>query len=179
MYKRQHSDSVVYELTGYEIPTVPKFITESGDSIANTFSIDWATFSGAESYQLFMNDELVYEGDMTSYEAVKLADGTHVFTINAVLDVGYIISGNEIEIHVDFIPPSPIFNQLSSEKVHTVVLGESIPLSWSEIPDHGWYSVIVQDADGVVTEVFNGTENTTTLTDLSLCLLYTSPSPRD
>ena len=85
-----------------------------------------------------------------------------------MLDVGYIISGNEIEIHVDFIPPSPIFNQLSSGKVHTVTLGESIPLSWSEVPDHGWYSVIVQDADGVVTEVFNGSENTTTLTDLSL-----------
>ena len=163
-----HSDSVVYELTGYEIPTVPKFITESGDSNANTFTIDWATFSGAESYQLLMNDEIVYEGDMTSYEAVKLADGTHVFTINAVLDVGYIISGNEIEIHVDFIPPSPIFNQLSSEKVHTVAPGESISLSWSEVPGHGWYSVILQDANGVVTEVFNGTENTTTLRDLSL-----------
>lgn len=162
-----HSDSVVYELTGYEIPTTPKFITESGDTTNNTFPIEWAEFNGAEHYQLFMNDELVYDGTMTSHEVGKLNDGLHVFRINAVMDVGYIISGTDIEINVDFIPPSPIFDPLSSDNVFTADSGETIELIWTEIPDHDWYSVIVQDAEGTISEVFNGTDNSMSISELS------------
>ncbi len=162
-----HSDSVVYELTGYEIPTTPKFITESEDTTNNTFPIEWAEFNGAEHYQLFMNDELIYDGTMTSYEVEKLSDGLHVFRINAVMDVGYIISGTDIEINVDFIPPSPIFNPLSSDNVFTVESGETIELTWTEIPDHDWYSVTVQDAEGTISEIFNGTENSMSISELS------------
>lgn len=163
-----HSDSVVYELTGYEIPTSPKFITESGESVNRTFPIEWAEFSGAAYYQLLQNGEMVYEGELYSHTVQKLNDGSHVFKINAVMESGYIIGGNTIEINVDFIPLSPTFNPLSEDKVFTVGSDETVELSWSEIPDHAWYSVIVQDQEGNVTEIFNGTENSTTLNDLSV-----------
>ena len=162
-----HSDNVVYELTGYEIPTTPKFITESGDTTNNTFLIEWAEFNGAERYQLLNNDELLYDGSMTSYEVEKLSDGLHVFKINAVMDEGYIISGTDIEINVDFIPPSPIFNPLSSDNTFAIGLGETIELSWTDVTDHDWYSVIVQDTEGTIQEIFNGTENSVSISELS------------
>ena len=154
-------------MTGYEIPTIPKFITESGDTTNNTFLIEWAEFNGAERYQLLNNDELLYDGSMTSYEVEKLSDGLHVFKINAVMDEGYIISGTDIEINVDFIPPSPIFNPLSSDNTFAIGLGETIELSWTDVTDHDWYSVIVQDTEGTIQEIFNGTENSVSISELS------------
>ena len=162
-----HSDTVLYELTGYEIPTTPKFITESGDTTNNTFLIEWAEFNGAERYQLLNNDEVLYDGSMTSYEVEKLSDGLHVFKINAVMEAGYIISGTNIEINVDFTPPSPIFNPLSSDNTFTVGMGETIELSWTEVKDHDWFSVIVQDSEGTIQEIFNGTENSMSISELS------------
>ena len=113
------------------------------------------------------NDELVYDGSMTSYEVEKLSDGLHVLKINAVMDEGYIISGTDIEINVDFIPPSPIFNPLSSDNTFTVGMGETIELSWTDVTDHDWYSVIVQNTEGTIQEIFNGTENSVSISELS------------
>jgi hypothetical protein len=45
---------------------------------------------------------------------------------------------------------------------------ESLNLSWTSIPDAEWYSVIVQDDDGTIVEMYNGSDNFTTLTELSI-----------
>ena len=57
-----HSDTVVYELTGYDVPTKPKFITESSTSSDMDYSIEWAEFPTATLYQVLENDRIIYEG---------------------------------------------------------------------------------------------------------------------
>ena len=50
----------------------------------------------------------------------------------------------------------------------TITNGESLNLSWSSVPDAEWYSVIVQDDEGNVVEMYNGSSNFTNLVDLSV-----------
>ena len=41
-------------------------------------------------------------------------------------------------------------------------------ISWSDVPNSVWYSLIVQDSDGEVLEMYNGSNNYTELSDLSV-----------
>lgn len=158
-----HSDSVIYELSGYEIPTKPKFITESSNLTSKDYTIIWASFPSATLYQLIENGLVIYEGDSTSFDVERNADGNYVYSLNTLTDIGYLIEGDEIQINVDFIPTSPTFEPFST----TLENGKALNLSWSSIPDAEWYSVIVQDANGDVVEMYNGSDNFTTLEDMS------------
>ena len=158
-----HSDSVMYELSGYDIPTKPKFITESSTITSKDYTISWASFPSATLYQLIQNGAVIYEGDSTSFDVERNADGNYVYSLNTLTDIGYLIEGDEIQINVDFIPTTPVIDSIPN----TIGNGESLNLSWSSIPDAEWYSVIVQDAEGDVVEVYNGSDNFTTLEDMS------------
>jgi hypothetical protein len=158
-----HSDSVIYELSGYEIPTKPKFITESSNLTNKDYTIIWASFPSATLYQLIENGLVIYEGDSTSFDVERNADGNYVYSLNTLTDIGYLIEGDEIQINVDFIPTTPTFEPFSTSLEN----GKALNLSWSSIPDAEWYSVIVQDANGDVVEMYNGSDNFTTLEDMS------------
>ena len=158
-----HSDSVIYELSGYEIPTKPKFITESSAITSKDYTISWASFPSATLYQLIENGVVIYEGDSTSFDVERNADGNYVYSLNTLTDIGYLIEGDEIQINVDFIPTTPTFEPFSTSLEN----GKALNLSWPSIPDAEWYSVIVQDADGNVVEMYNGSDNFTTLEDMS------------
>ena len=159
-----HSDTVVYELTGYEIPTKPKFITESSTTKEMDYPIEWAEFPSATLYQVLENDQIIYEGNNLHFNITNAADGSHIYSINAFTDIGYLIEGDEIEVIVDFIPESPVINPIG-ERVFSSA--ESINVSWSSTPDAVWYSLMVQDLDGNVAEMYNGTDTFIILSDLS------------
>ena len=159
-----HSDSVMYELSGYDIPTKPKFISESSSITNNDYTILWASFPSATLYQLIENGEIIYEGNSTSFDIEKNADGNYVYSLNTLTDIGYLIEGDQIQINVDFIPITPVIAPF----LNSIENDESLNLSWTSIPDAEWYSVIVQDADGTIVEMHNGSDNFTTLTDLSI-----------
>ena len=158
-----HSDSVIYELSGYEIPTKPKFITESSDITSKDYTISWASFPSATLYQLIENDAVIYEGDSISFDVEKNSDGSYVYSLNALTDIGYLIEGDKIQINVDFIPVTPVIDSM----LNTIGNDESLNLSWSSVPDAEWYSLIVQDDEGNVVEMYNGSSNFTNLADLS------------
>ena len=158
-----HSDSVIYELSGYEIPTKPKFITESSDITSKDYTISWASFPSATLYQLIENDAVIYEGNSISFDVEKNSDGNYVYSLNALTDIGYLIEGDNIQINVDFIPVTPVIDSM----LNTIGNDESLNLSWSSVPDAEWYSLIVQDDEGNVVEMYNGSSNFTNLADLS------------
>ena len=159
-----HSDTVVYELTGYDVPTKPKFITESSTTSDMDYSIEWAEFPTATLYQILENDRIIYEGNNLHLDITNAEDGLHVYSLNAFTDLGYLIEGDEIEINVNFIPESPVIEPIGERVFYS---GETVNVSWSSTPYAGWYSLIVQDPDGNVVEMYNGTDTFVILSDLS------------
>ena len=150
-----HSDSVELELTAYNLPTTPQFTTEEGNISVNDYSIEWGIFEGAISYQLLENGEIIYEGTSTSFDIEDQTDGQYLYQLNAVMDLGFILPGDQFELNVLFIqePPTVITTTQSIEE------GQSMGLSWEPIENVAWYSVTSQDTDGVITEIYNGTDN--------------------
>mgnify|MGYP001166354331 CR=1 FL=1 len=157
-----HSDMVEYELTGYNLPTTPQFTTEEGNISVNDYNIEWAEFEGAAAYQLMENGELIYEGPSTSFEIANQLDGNYLYQLNAVMDVGYILEGDQIELNVYFIQVPP--NVMTPTQ--SIGSTQSMELSWEPVENAAWYSVTVQNADGITTEIYNGTESSTPLDDL-------------
>ena len=157
-----HSDMVEYELTGYNLPTTPQFTTEQGNLAVNDYSIEWAEFEGASEYQLVENGELIYEGPLTSFDIENQLDGDYLYELNAVMDIGYILQGDQIELSVFYIQLPPVVTTTTQ----SLGAGQSLELSWESVENAAWYSVTVQDADGMTTEVYNGTESTIILKDL-------------
>ncbi|DAC19457.1 MAG TPA: hypothetical protein D7I06_00060, partial [Candidatus Poseidoniales archaeon] len=157
-----HSDSVELELTGYNLPTTPQFTTEEGNISVNDYSIEWGIFEGATSYQLLENGEIIYEGTSTSFDIEDQTDGQYLYQLNAVMDLGFILPGDQFELKVLFIqePPTVITTTQSIEE------GQSMELSWGPIENVAWYSVTSQDLDGVTTEIYNGTDNQVVLDGL-------------
>tara|TARA_B100001113_G_scaffold337542_2_gene318909 strand:+ start:11585 stop:14074 length:2490 start_codon:yes stop_codon:yes gene_type:complete len=156
-----HSDRVVYELTGFDVPTSPQFITEGKNLTTNSYNISWAPYSTSSEYQLLENGIIIYQGPSTSFEIFEKEDGDFGYNLNAIMD-GYIIPGDYLEMKISYIPEPPIILNYN-EKVQ---YGNSANLSWNHREDIAYYSIIVQDSEGLVTEIYNGTENNSELEGL-------------
>ena len=157
-----HSDQVNFELTSYEMPITPKFITEEENLSTDNFEIQWTSFPSASKYQLILNGEVVYEGTDTSHEFQNQDDGKYIFQLNAIVGED-IVFGDEIIIGITLVLDPPIVETPSQ----TINSGDPITISWHTERDIDWFSVIVQDPEGEIKEVYNGTENSTILNDLS------------
>ena len=48
--------------------------------------------------------------------------------------------------------------------------GDEVTISWTNISDLSWYSLVLQNADGEVSEIYNGTENTFSTSELEVGL---------
>ncbi|MBN17091.1 MAG: hypothetical protein CMB37_02890 [Euryarchaeota archaeon] len=157
-----HSDMVEYELTGYNLPTTPQLTTEEGNISVNDYSIEWAEFEGADAYQLLENGDLIYEGSSTSFEIENQSDGHFVYELYAIMDLGYLLKGDQVELNVFFIQTPPVV----STSTQSIEAGQLMELSWEPVEDVAWYSVTTEDSNGVITEVYNGTENMFVLDEL-------------
>ena len=157
-----HSDMVEFELTGYNLPTTPQFTTEEGNISVNDYIIEWGEFEGAISYQLFENGDLIYEGPSTSVALNDRNDGNYQYKLFAQMEIGYLLVGDQVELNVLFIqtPPVVITNTQSID------VGQSIGLSWEPVENVAWYSVTSQGVSGMITEIYNGTENVVVLEGL-------------
>ena len=157
-----HSDSVVMELTSYEVPITPQFVTENSNVSTKDFSIEWAPFQGASSYELTQDGNVIYSGIETSYTVQDSKDGSFSFQINAKLSENYILTGEILSIDVLHVVLPP--NLVSS--TDSAVEGEEVTLSWDHVEDSVWYSVTVWDSNGVSSELYNGTDLECQLTNL-------------
>ena len=48
--------------------------------------------------------------------------------------------------------------------------GDEVTISWTNVSDLSWYSLVLQNADGEVSEIYNGTENTFSTSELEVGL---------
>ena len=161
-----HSDSVIMELTSFEVPLTPQFITEEGNVSDKNFPLEWAPFQGASSYQLLKNGEEIYSGNGTSFEIENCEDGQFEFQINAIISDDFEIKGDILTLDVFYILPSPTL----SSNDDTITLGDEVTLSWNSVQDSIWYSVTVQNGNEEPTEIYNGskTEYSTSELDVGL-----------
>ena len=157
-----HSDQVVSELTSFDVPITPQFTTEDANLSIKDYSVEWAVFQGAASYELLENGVVIYEGSNTSLNLENRADGQYSYSLNAVMPSGHLVEGANLQLSVMYVqlPPTVVTS------TQTIAAGESIEISWEPVENVAWYSVTVEDADGVVTEIYNGTESVVVLDSL-------------
>ena len=150
-----HADQVEYYLTSYHIPLIPQFITQDGNTyVSNDYTVEWSFFEGAETYNLFQNEQLVYSGNSTSFYFEDQVDGNYKYELHAVLPSEASIRSDSINISVNFIPETPVF----TTKSQTIKYGQTVNLSWTYNEDIIWFSVIVENEEGVKKEIYNGTD---------------------
>ncbi|MAD55200.1 MAG: hypothetical protein CL972_01050 [Euryarchaeota archaeon] len=147
-----HSDSVVHELTGYNRPQTPEFLTETTVQTEKTFEIQWSEFAGAEAYQLLENGVEVYRGLDTAFEVRNRDNGVYQYQINAMMPLDYLLLGSTLEIEVSFLPPLPVLTASAS----FIASGETALLSWDYPFEAESYLITMQTPDGDVLEVYNG-----------------------
>ncbi len=158
-----HSDKVDYELTSYEVPTTPQFITEEGEINSKDYEISWANYPGAKEYQLLQNNEIIYQGNMTTFLIENNNDAVYTYLLRGMME-GYYIEGDTLELQVDYIPPKIVLS-INSDIINE---GDSVTLNWSHVESSEWYGIIVQDEEGNIQEMYNGSENQVTLDGLSV-----------
>lgn len=147
-----HSDSVVHELTGYNKPQTPEFLTETTVQTEKTFEIQWSEFAGAEAYQLLENGVEVYRGLDTAFEVRNRDNGVYQYQINAMMPLDYLLLGSTLDIEVSFLPPLPVLTASAS----FIASGEAALLSWDYPFEAESYLITMQTPDGDVLEVYNG-----------------------
>ena len=152
-----HSDSVISVLTAFEVPLTPQFTTEEGNLNVNEYSIDWATFQGATSYQLFENEVLIYEGDDISFNLKNKQDGEYLYKLNAIMNSGQIVEGDTLLLDIFFILEPPEIS--ASDEI--IIQNQIVNFTWNTVENIAWYSIIVENSEGVVKEIYNGTQNFT------------------
>ncbi len=158
-----HSDKVDYELTSYEVPTTPQFISEEGEINSKDYEISWANYPGAKEYQLLQNNEIIYQGNMTTFLIENNNDAVYTYLLRGMME-GYYIEGDTLELQVNYIPPKIVLS-VNSDIINE---GDSVTLNWSHIESSEWYGIIVQDEEGNILEMYNGSENQVTLEGLSV-----------
>ena len=158
-----HSDKVDYELTSYEVPTTPQFISEEGEINSKDYEISWANYPGAKEYQLLQNNEIIYQGNMTTFLIENNNDAVYTYLLRGMME-GYYIEGDTLELQVNYIPPKIVLS-VNSDIINE---GDSVTLNWSHVESSEWYGIIVQDEEGNILEMYNGSENQVTLEGLSV-----------
>ena len=154
-----HSDVVSWELTSFEVPVTPQFITEDGSKFTDDdFAIEWANFQGAGSYELTENGKLIYAGQDTNFSINGRADGEYTYGLRAIMDTGTTIDGEMIGVRVSFVLQPPIFLTDS----HSIE-GTSSEVSWTTVEGEVQYTVLVMYGDGTSSIAYEGAENSITV----------------
>ena len=152
-----HSESVTYHLNDFSgMPSQPKFVTES--SIINTqdYVVEWGPFASANSYDLLRDGEVVYTGDSTTFAVEDQNDGTYQYQIIARLFSGSEVVSEIISIEVDFKIPTPELNLPYAQDLEE---DTDLYIEWTKTVEADWYSLQHTSPDGLVTEIYNGTDN--------------------
>ena len=152
-----HSESVTYHLNDFSgMPSQPQFVTES--SIINTqdYVVEWGPFASANSYDLLRDGEVVYTGDSTTFAVEDQNDGTYQYQIIARLFSGSEVVSEIISIEVDFKIPTPELNLPYAQDLEE---DTDLYIEWTKTVEADWYSLQHTSPNGIVTEIYNGTDN--------------------
>tara|TARA_B100000459_G_scaffold58960_1_gene31996 strand:+ start:5570 stop:7930 length:2361 start_codon:yes stop_codon:yes gene_type:complete len=147
-----HSDMVVYELTGYNQPSVPEFLTEPVVQTSPTFELQWSEFADAQNFQLLENGNEIYRGSETKFQVDNRGDGDYEYQINAITELDYVLVGATLDLVVDFVPPVPEF----TSSISLLNATETAVFSWEYDYTADWFAISQEGPDGEVVEVYNG-----------------------
>ncbi len=111
-----------------------------------------------ENPDIIMFDGITFEIGFNNYD-----DGIYSYLLRGMME-GYFIEGEKLEIEVNYIPPKPIL-ALDTQLINE---GDSITISWSHIEGAEWYEIIIQDEEGNIQQMYNGSDNQVTLDGLSI-----------
>jgi len=158
-----HSDKVIRELTSFEVPITPQFITEDNRNFSDDdIEIEWAEFQGAQRYKLVENGQVVYLGEESKINLINRQDGDYNFQIIAEMITGQIIHGETISVEVFFVLEPPVF----LSKSHSTITSDQSILIWFPVEGQAMYSVSVMPEEGPSYQAYHGPENETLLEGL-------------
>ena len=127
-----HSDSVIYDLTSFDVPTAPSFLTETNKLFhTDSYVIQWADYQGASSYDLYENGDLIYTGEETNFRTHDREDGSYAYEISATMPSGEVVQGEGVDIEVLFILQPPEFTLPEETITHTSDVSGGILVEWS------------------------------------------------
>ena len=159
-----HSESVTYHLIDYSgIPLQPQFVTENQTVSTKQYLINWGPFGSAMSYELFQDGVSIYTGTDTSFLINNQPDGEYEYQVTVTLFSGTKISSNTISIEVYYVVPIPELNLPYAQELDT---NDGLYISWTKTVEADWYSLHHTSPDGMTTEVYNGTDNFVTFSEL-------------
>jgi hypothetical protein len=186
-----HSDSVIYDLSSYDIPATPRFVTEEGKLFNDDeYFIEWTEFQGATNYELFENGEIVYSGSATSSQLKGRGNGGYSYQIIATLSSGETLSSDFLDVEVFFVLNAPVFTGLEESPIYiSENEADSVSVSWvllnrpdggafedtcsatedcdflinyETMAEIGWYSMSAEK-EGLAYEIYNGSQASTLL----------------
>lgn len=149
-----HSDYLVMELSSYDVPITPQFMTEEADLNNKNYDIEWGDFQGADTYELFENGQLIYSGAETSFSIVNQPDGEYSYSLVAVLASGLRLDGDLITLSLHHIVVPPV---LDSQQ-ENLTQGDEVSLVWTAIEGASWYALTMENEQGELIVVYNGTD---------------------
>jgi hypothetical protein len=137
------------------VPTIPQFVTQSGITNLQNLQLEWGEFGRAMSYTLLENDIEVYQGNELSYEMMNKEDGIYQYQLKVVLPSGSELLSEVVTIEVAYIIQPPILNMPYTQNITD---NNELLVSWTPIDNVDWYSVLHTGQDGLMTEVYNGSD---------------------
>ena len=151
-----HSEAVTYHLINHSgVPTIPQFVTQSGITNLQNLQLEWGEFGRAMSYTLLENDIEVYQGNELSYEMMNKEDGIYQYQLKVVLPSGSELLSEFVTIEVAYIIQPPILNMPYTQNITD---NNELLVSWTPIDNVDWYSMLHTGQDGLMTEVYNGSD---------------------
>ena len=142
------------ELSSYDVPITPQFMTEEADLNNKNYDIEWGDFQGADTYELFENGQLIYSGAETSVSIVNQPDGEYSYSLVAVLASGLRLDGDLITLSLHHIVVPPV---LDSQQ-ENLTQGDEVSLVWTAIEGASWYALTMENEQGELIVVYNGTD---------------------
>ena len=135
-----------------EPPTAPTNLSAAVN--ADSVNLTWNTVNDATSYNVYRDSSLIASPTTNAFTDSTLADGTYLYEVSAVDDIGESTSKASVSATVNNIPPDAPTN------LTAIVDGDSVDLSWDTVNDATSYKVY-RDSSLIASPTTNAFTDTT------------------
>ena len=115
------------------VPAAPTNLSASVNQ--DTVNLSWNTVADATSYNVYRDSSLIASPTSNAFTDTALADGTYLYEVSAVDDIGESTSKTSVSATVNNAAPDAPTN------LTAIVDGDSVDLSWDTVADATSYNV--------------------------------------